>query len=429
MTKWNNQLVILALALTLFATSPAPPPRALVIDLDTEIHAVSADFVAKSIREAEATKVSFVVIRIDTAGGRLGSTREITRTILSSKVPVVGYVTPPGARAASAGFFILMACDVAAMAPGTNAGAASPVGADGKDLEKTIDKKTREDTAALLRSVVEPRGRPTEPAMKAITDATSYSETEAGEKKLIEIVARDLPELFQKLDGRTVKRVGKDDVVLRSAGATFTVKAMTGLDRALGIIASPGLAGILFLLGLAGLYAELQNPGATLPGILGGICMLLALFAMSVLPPSYAGIGLLLLGLLFFFLEVKLASHGFFAIGGGIATVLGALLLFPKDELAPRGEVWFVAGTGALVALVLAALSLKALSVLHQPVRTGAELLLGQVTVARTPIHTSGRVFLDGALYSARSAVPVAEGQLVEVVSVDGLSVIVRPKT
>ena len=415
----------LLLAAGAAAASPSPP--ALVADLDTDINAVTADFVKRVIRDATTAKAPLVVFRINTPGGRLDSTRDITRAILGSPVPVVCYVTPPGARAASAGFLILMACDVAAMAPGTNTGAASVVGGGGEELPKTISRKMTEDATALLRSLVEPRGRPQEAAVKTVTVSASYSEREALEKKLVEIVARDLPDLLAQLDGRTIKRVGQADAVLKTSGLKTEEKRMPPLQRALGVIASPAAAGILLLLGLAGLYAEMQSPGAIFPGILGGICLLLGLFAMSVLPVSWAGIGLMLLGLLFFFLEVKLAGHGLFAIGGGISIVLGAVLLFPHDELAPKGDFWFIVASAAMVSLTLAALSFKARSVQRLPKVTGDGALLGQVVAAGTDIHQSGRVFVDGALWEARSESPVERGTPVEVIAVEGLRLVVKP--
>jgi len=322
-----------------------------------------------------------------------------------------------------------MSCDVAAMAPGTNTGAASPIDGSGADLPKTIKKKVTEDTSALLRSVVVPRGRPVEPAVKTITDAVSYSETEGLEKKLIEIVARDMSDLLKQLDGRTIKRVGKPDVTLKTAGVLHVTKEMTHIQRMLGVIASPALAGILFLIGLVGLYSEMSHPGAIFPGVIGGICLLLALFAMSVLPTNYAGLLLMSLGVLFFFLEIKLTGHGLFAIGGGVAIILGAILLFNEDELAPKGDFWFVVAAAGATAAILAALSIKALSVQNLPDRTGAGVLIGQVVSARTPIHETGKVFADGGVWEARSVDEIQVGEKVEIVGVEGLSVIVRRKT
>jgi membrane-bound serine protease (ClpP class) len=204
---------------------------------------------------------------------------------------------------------------------------------------------------------------------------------------------------------------------------------MTPLQKALGVVASPAVAGLLLLIGLVGLYAEMQSPGAILPGILGGISLLLAMFALSVLPTSWAGIGLLLLGLLFFFLEVKLAGHGLFAVGGAVSMVLGAVLLFPRDDLAPRGDFWFVVGGAVSAAGILAALSFKALSVQRRPLATGASTLVGQVVPAWTDIGSTGKVFVDGALWEAGSKEPVERGTLVEIVSVDGLRVVVTPAT
>ncbi|MGZ6988353.1 MAG: NfeD family protein, partial [Thermoanaerobaculia bacterium] len=250
------------------STAPVAAPVP-VIDLNSEIHAVSARFVTQAIRDAGTSGAPLVILRIDTPGGRLDSTREITQAILASPVPVVGWVAPPGSQAASAGFIILMSCDIAAMAPGTNAGAASPVGGAGEDLPKTIAKKVGEDVSALLRSVTEPRGRPVDDAVKAVTEATSYSETEAEKRKLIEVIARDVPDLLARLDGRTARRVGRPDAVLKTAGLTTVRKEMTRRERFLGVIASPALAGILFLIGLVGLYSELSHPGGILPGVLG----------------------------------------------------------------------------------------------------------------------------------------------------------------
>ncbi len=406
--------------------APRPAP-AVVIDLDTEIHAVSARFVSQAIEEAGKARAPLVILRIDTQGGRLDSTRVIAQAILGSPVPVVGWVAPPGSQAASAGFIILMSCDIAAMAPGTNAGAASPVGGGGEDLPKTIAKKVGEDVSALLRSVTEPRGRPVDDAVKAVSDAASYSETEAEKRKLIEVIARDIPDLLARLDGRTAKRVGKPDVILKTAGLTTELKEMTRREKFLGVLASPALAGILFLIGLVGLYSELSHPGAILPGVLGAICLVLALFAMSVLPVSGAGLGLLVLGALFFFLEIKLASHGVLAVGGAVAIVLGAILLFPDRPGAPRGELLTLVAGAITTAVILALLSFRALAVKRLPDRTGAGVLVGQIVAARTALTPAGKIFVDGAIWEARSSVPVAAGENVEITGLDGLSVLVRP--
>jgi len=410
------------------AVSADPPSASVqVVELDTDIQAVSARFVARSIQEAGESGAPFVILRIDTPGGRLDSTRAITQAILGSRVPVVGWVAPPGSQAASAGFIILMSCDVAAMAPGTNAGAASPVGPGGEDLPATIQKKVGEDVSALLRSLTEPRGRPVDDAVKAVSSATSYSETEAEKRTLIEVVARDIPDLLARLDGRTVRRVGKPDVVLKTAGLTTERKEMSRRERILGVLASPAIAGILFLIGMVGLYSEISHPGGVLPGVLGAICMVLALFAMSVLPVNGAGIGLLLLGTLFFFLEIKLASHGVLAVGGAAAIVLGALLLFPEGAGAPRGELVTLVAGAVTTAAILAILSFKALAAKRLPDRTGAGALVGQIIPAQTALSPSGKIFVDGAIWEARSSTPVAAGESVEITGLDGLSVLVRP--
>lgn len=423
-------IAVLGLVLLLAPVASGQGTEVVVVDVDADINPVTAEFLKRVLADAGKGGAPAVILRIDTPGGRLDSTRGITQAILASGVPVVGFVHPPGAQAASAGFMILMACDVAAMAPGTNTGAASPVGGGGEDLPKTIGKKVSEDAAALVRSLVVPRGRPVDDAVKTITDSLSYSEAEAKEKGLVEIVARDLPDLLAQLDGRPIRRVGKPDVVLKSAAFTWRTVERTSLESALGVIASPMVAGILFLIGVVGLYSEFQNPGAILPGVLGSICLLLAFFAMSVLPTNWVGIGLILLGVLFFFLEVKFTTHGILAIAGGVSIVLGAVLLFHRDELAPRAELWFLVGGAAVTTLILAALSTMALSVQRLPDRTGtAAVLSGQVAAVRVGSGGGLKVFADGALWEARSAVPLNDGQLVEITGVDGLTVLVKPST
>ena len=422
-----HAIAMAALLLLLAPAALGVGTEAVVVDLDTDINPVTAEFVKRVVEEAAVSGAPAVVLRINTPGGRLDSTREITKAILASEVPVVGFVHPSGSQAASAGFIILMACDVAAMAPGTNAGAASPVGSGGEELPKTIGKKVSEDAEALVRSLVVPRGRPVEDAVKTISEALSYSETEAKEKKLVEIVARDLPDLFKQLDGRPIKRVGKPDVTLKSASFTYRTESRTGLERALGVVASPMVAGILFLIGVVGLYSEFQTPGAILPGVLGSICLLLAFFAMSILPTNWVGIGLILLGVLFFFLEVKLTTHGILAIAGGVSIILGAVLLFRRDELAPRAELWFIVGGAAMATVILAALSLMALSVQRLPDRTGVGVLVGQVVTVHVGATGALNVFADGALWEARSAVPLTDGQHVEITGIDGLTVLVKP--
>ncbi len=418
---------MLGLLLLLAPPAAAAGTEVVVVDIDTDINPVTAEFLKRVVEEAVTDGAPAVVLRINTPGGRLDSTREITKTILASEVPVLGFVHPPGSQAASAGFIILMACDVAAMAPGTNAGAASPVGGGGEELPKTIGKKVSEDAAALVRSLVVPRGRPVDDAVKTITEALSYSESEAKAKGLVEIVARDLPDLLKQVDGRPIKRVGKPDATMKAASFTFRTVRKTGLEKALGVVASPMVAGLLFLIGVVGLYSEFQNPGAILPGVLGSICLLLAFFAMSVLPTNWVGIGLILLGVLFFFLEVKFTMHGILAISGGVSMILGAVLLFHRDELAPRAELWFVVGGAVVATLILAVLSMMALSVQRLPDRTGSAVLVGLVAPVRVGAAGAPKVFVDGALWEARSAVPLNDGQLVEITGIDGLALLVKP--
>lgn len=390
------------------------------------IHPVSAELIVDAIREADAARAAALVIELDTPGGLMTSTREISSAILGAQTPVVVYVSPAGAQAASAGFFILMSADVAAMAPGTNTGAAHPVGAGGEDIGGTMAKKVEEDSAANIRALARRNGRNVELAQAAVIDSRSYTAEEALEGKLIDLIAPGFDKLLVALEGRTVKR-GEDLVTLHTRGAQVQEVEMSVLRRALSVIADPNIAMILLTLGGLGLYFELMNPGAILPGVVGGICLILAFFALSVLPVSYAGLALLLLALLLFIAEIKIVSHGVLAIGGTVSLILGALMLFKTPEPAMRVSIQVIASLALFSLATVGFLMYMALRARQLPVRTGMEGLVHEIGTARSPIAPRGKVFVHGEIWDAVSDEPVPAGEPVEVVAVRNLTLAVRP--
>jgi membrane-bound serine protease (ClpP class) len=409
----------------LAAGAPAARPLVVVGRIDTPIHPAAANYLNKLVRGAERDGAALVVLGLSTPGGLLTSTREMTTTILQSKIPVATFVSPSGASAASAGFFILLAGDVAAMAPGTNTGAAHPVAGEGQELPKTLNEKAEQDARAFIRSLANQRSRNADKAESAVTSSRSFTETEAKEAKLIEVIARDVPDLVVQLDGRTIKRLGQKEEVLKLKDARIETREMSGLEKTLGVVSHPNVAYILFLLGLVGLYFEMSSPGAVLPGIVGGIALLLALYAFSVLPVNLAGIALILFAVLLFVLEVKAASHGVLAAGGAISLLAGSLLLFSgRGEQGYRVDLSIVLPAVAMTLGVVGFLTFKSISLRRAPVRTGSVSLVGKnARVVRTLPESdeAGTVLINGEYWDAYGAPGAAPGETVRVVGVEGL--------
>lgn len=423
-------MATLAALLLLAAPAAAEKPRAplvVVARLDSVVHPAAAGFVNRSIARADEAKASLLVVEISTPGGLMTSMREITTALVNSRVPVATFVYPAGSRAASAGFFILLAGDVAAMAPGTNTGAAHPVGGQGEDIPKTLGKKIEQDALAQLRTLCAAHHRNASAAEKAVTESLSYTETEAKEKGLIEIVARDSADLVEKLDGMKVSRTGGSTVELHLKGARTETIEMGSVERVLGVVSEPNLAYIFFLIGLVGLYFELSHPGAILPGVAGGVSLLLALYAFSVLPVSFAGLGLIALGVLFLVAEVKFPAHGMLALSGVAALVGGSLLLFSGNNFGYRVDLGLVLPGALLAGLILGTLSIRAASVRSRPVRTGPEGLIGETGRALSDLAPEGRVLAHGEYWQARSPIPVAAGSAVQIVEKDGFTLVVEP--
>jgi membrane-bound serine protease (ClpP class) len=422
-------MALLLGASTLLA-APTPPATAvpgevLVVKVKSPIHPVSAELIADAVQEADRRGAAALIVELDTAGGLLTSTRDITTAILGARTPVVVYVAPSGAQAASAGFFILMAADVAAMAPGTNAGAAHPVGDGGTDIPGVLGRKVEQDSAANIRSLAVRNGRNVQLAEAAVLESRSFTAEEALHDKLIEVVAPDLPALLRALDGRVVQR-GGGPVTLhtaRAAVAGFEVSPLRGL---LGVLADPNVTYLLLGLGWLGLLFELMHPGAVLPGVVGAICLVLSLYGLSVLPVNYAGLALILLAVVFFILEIKVASYGMLVVAGVICLVVGSLMLFKSPEPALRVSVELIAMIAAFSLLVVGFLVLMALRARSLPVRTGVEGLIHETGTALSPLDPGGRVFVHGEIWNAVADRPVAAGEQVEVLAVRNLTLAVR---
>jgi len=409
------------------SAAPVSVAPVLVARVDTIIHPVAAEFVRRAVAEAEAAGAAALVIELDTPGGLLTSTREITRALLQSRVPVVVWVGPEGAQAASAGFVVLMAADVAAMAPGTNTGAAHPVTGDGKDVGGKMGEKVAQDTAAQVRALAARHGRNVQLAQSAVLESRSFTAEEALRARLVEVVAPTLPALLRAAHGRQVGKAGGAVERLRIAGAAVRRLEMGPVQRLLAVVSHPNVAYILLSLGFLGLYFELATPGAVLPGVVGAICLLLGFYALSVLPLDYTGVALLLLAVLFFIAEIKVASYGLLTVAGVVCLVLGSLMLFESPEPALRVSLWLVAAVAGSVVVTAAFLMTLVLRTHRSPVRTGREGLVGERGVARTSLAPAGKAFVHGELWSAVAEQPLEPGQPLEVVSVEGLTLRVRP--
>ena len=413
------------------ATTPSPrsqdkPGPVVRLRLDSIIHPVAVELVREGIDEALASGAEALVIELSTPGGLLDSTREIFTAMLGADVPVVVFVAPQGAQAASAGFFILMAADVAAMAPSTNTGAAHPVGGQGQTIEGVLGEKIEEDAAASIRSLAARNGRDAELAQSAVVDSKSFTAAEALEKGLIDLVADDLPRLLDALDGRKVTKNGRERV-LRTAETETREIEMSVFQRVRSIIVNPNVVYLLLSLGGLGIYFEFASPGNILPGVLGAIFLILAFYGMSVLPVSYAGIARLILAAILFVLEIKVTSFGALGAGGILALVLGSTMLFKSADPAIRVSLEVVLAMAAVAAVVVAFLVTMVLRVHRRRAATGREGMIRERGIARTDLSPRGKVAVHGEIWDAVSAHPVSAGQPIEVVDVDGLLLRVQP--
>lgn len=384
-----------------------------------------AEFILDGIRTAEKAEAEALVIQLDTPGGLDTSMRQIVQGIINAKIPVVVYVSPKGARAASAGLMITMAAHVAAMAPGTNIGAAHPVSLGIKQMDKIMGEKVVNDMVAYVQALAKERGRNEDWVEKAVRRSTSIPADKALRLKVIDLMAENLPELLTKANGQKVK-VGQTTRPLKTAGAVI-VPIEEGLrTRILKRIADPNIAFILMMIGLAGLYFELAHPGAIFPGVLGAICLLLAFFAFQTLPINYTGVMLILLAFVLFLLEIWVTSYGLLGIAGVLSLLLGSMMLYRTGDAGVAISWGILLPTVILISLFFfCVIILVFRSQMRQPM-TGAEGLVGEIGVAQTALAPEGRIFIHGEYWQARSDEPVAAGERVEVVKVINLKLLVR---
>jgi membrane-bound serine protease (ClpP class) len=404
------------------ATAAAP---VATIQIDGVISPVTVRLVEGALTRAQAEGAGALVIQLDTPGGLERSMRLICQRLLNAEIPVIVYVSPTGARAASAGVFITMAAHVAAMAPATNIGAAHPV-ALGGGADKESLKKIENDAAAFARTIALERGRNVEWAEKAVRQSVSITEREAVKLKVVDLVADSMPDLLDKLDGRSVK-TARGPVTLQTRGASVKAIEIGFRDRVLNVITDPNVAYILMMLGMLGLFFELSNPGVILPGVVGGISLILAFFAFQSLPINFAGLLLILFGIVLLIAEIKVVSHGVLAIGGIVAMALGSLMLFDAPEIGFRVS-WRVilptVGATAGIFLFVIAAGVRALAA-RSPV--GAPALVGETGIARGALSPEGQVLVHGELWRAVArGAPVEEGARVRVVDVKGLTLTVE---
>jgi len=398
----------------------------LKVTVNDMIHPISDEFIGRALAEAARTNDDAVVIELRTPGGLIESTRSIVEKIMTSRVPVIVYVAPAGARAASAGFFILESADIAAMAPGTNTGAAHPV-VFGEKMDEIMKTKMENDAAAFMRTIAARRGRNVTVAESAVRESKSFTEDEALHQKLIDVVAPNLPSLFRAFEGKTLRRYNGSTTTLHLVGKPLRTYDMSLKERLLSKLMDPNIAFLLFALGALAIFAEFNHPGAVVPGVVGVISILLALFALNLLPTRYASLALLLLAFALFALEAKYATHGVLGIGGIICMIFGALFLV--DGPIPEMRVHLLTALIVSVPIGLIAIFLTTLVLRARRVRvaTGREGMIGEIGVARTQLGPEGKVFVHGELWNAVAPTSLPEGTRVRVSGVDGLHLRVEP--
>ncbi|HBG08237.1 MAG: serine protease [Geobacteraceae bacterium GWC2_58_44] len=418
-------LTLILLILMLPLCPAAQEPQIAVLSVEGPINPVTADFLQKNIDAAARRGDRLLLVEMDTPGGLDSAMRAAVKGIFGSSVPVAVYVTPSGARAASAGAIIALAADVCAMAPGTNIGAAHPVTLGGEKPDKVMEGKILNDAEAYLEGIATKRGRNAETAKKMVRESLSLSSERALEERIIDLIAADRQELLNKLEGRRLVRGGKE-TVLRLAGARVTSYEMGLRDRILDAISNPDVAYVLMLLGLLGLFFELSNPGVILPGVIGGISLILAFFAFQTLPVNYAGLLLILLAIILFIAEITVVSHGILAIGGVIAMVLGSLLLFPSPEPYLRLSRGLIVSTALVTSLFFIFVVAKVIEAHREKPISGREGMMGEHGIAETDLMPEGKVMVRGEYWNATSSEPISKGEKVEVIALEGLRVTVK---
>src|ERR1035437_5079805 len=407
--------------LALLSTSLASANSIVKIRVDDTIQPITAEYIDRAIERARQTNADAVLIELRTPGGLLDSTRTIIQKILASPVPVIVYVAPSGARAASAGFFILEAADVAAMAPGTNTGAAHPVTLGGEKLDDVMKQKLENDAAAFMRSFVGPRGRNVPLAEAAVRESKSWTDKEALDLHLIDYIARDQDDLFKQLDGKPIKRFDGKTAKLHLVGQPVVDLPMTLKQRILDFLLDPNIAFLVLAVGALALYAEFNHPGAILPGVVGVVFILLALFALNLLPTRYAAFTLIMAAFVMFALEAKFATHGILGIAGIALMTIGGLLLVDGPIPEMRVKLWTALAVSIPLGAITVFLMSIALRARRNKIVTGVQGMIGSVGEARSDIDPEGKVVVQGELWKANAPSRVQMGEQVVVRKVAGL--------
>jgi len=425
-----RRLLLLLVALAVLAVAcggPGGPEGAVhVLKADGDVNPVMERYIDRGIDQAEDAKAMAVVIELDTPGGLMSSMEGIVKRIEEDRIPVIVHVSPKGAKAASAGTFITMAANIAAMAPSTRIGAASPVGAGGEDIEGTMGKKVTEDAVAYAKSIANHRGRNAEWAEQAVREAVSATETEALDLNVVDLVADDLPSLLEAVDGWEVQLVDRS-VALTTKDAPIVHNDMNFAERFLDILSDPNIAFLLLSLGSIALFFEIVHPGQIFPGVFGAIALIMAFFSLSVLPFNWAGLILIFLAFALFAAEIFVTSGGILGIGGVVALILGGLLLTWGNPPEFQVSKWLVYGLGASIGAFFLFVITSIIRIRRQPVVVGSHTLIGRRAVARSPLDPNGMVFVDGEYWSATLEDGSAEeGEEVVVRAIEGLKLIVR---
>jgi membrane-bound serine protease (ClpP class) len=425
----SRPLLGLMAGLFLFVFSTSSSAEVLKIVVKDTIQPITVEYIGRALDDAARDYDKAVLIELNTPGGLLMSTREIIEKILASPVPVIIYVTPSGSWAASAGYYILQSADVAAMSPGTNTGAGHPVDMSGQKMDDIMKEKVENDSAALMRSVVSKRGRNVEVSESVVRKSTSFTDQEALSQHLVDYVANNDQDLFKQLQGKTIKRFDGRSVTLNLVGEPVRMLDLSVKERILTFIIDPNISYLLLTIGVFALYAEFNHPGAVVPGTVGVIFILLAMFALNLLPTRFAAVVLILASFVLFALEAKLTSHGVLALGGIVTLTLGGLLLV--DGPIPQMRVRLLTALAVsiplgIITVFLMSIALKARA---NKVVTGAQGLIGQIAVSQSSLSPLGKVLVHGELWDAVSSAEVAVGQSVVVRSVNGLQLQVDPAT
>jgi membrane-bound serine protease (ClpP class) len=412
------------------ATGPAVPVIRYV-EFDTSVNPISKDWIIQAIDLADRNGESLLLIRLDTPGGLVSSLQDIIKRMLAAKTPIVSWVGPSGAHAASAGFLILIASDVTAMAPGTRTGAASVITPSGEgEKENTGMRKMSNDFAALARTIAMHRKRDVEACEKAVLEATVYTDEEALKKEIVGIIARDRDDLIRQLDGREIRRFDGSTAVLRTAGARIETSDFSYRQKVLGWLAEPMISYFLLMVGIAALYMEFNHPGLIVPGAIGVLCLLLFAFSVSLIPVSAVGIALILVAIFLFVLEIKITSYGLLTIGGLVCLVIGSMMLYDGPIPDMRLSL-FVALPTSLVVAGACTLALRLSVQAHRTkVSTGVEGIVGEAGEVTQDLAPQGKIFVHGEIWDAQavSGAPLAKGARVRVLRVDGMRLFVEPE-